>query len=117
MDWKGPMVFNPPLQGLSRLFFAALLIFILLYPTSAVSAPISMETSLGFDGVFSLNTWTPLNVVIENTGRTFSGRLEVLVTTGSEFRGDVQDTIYSREVELPTRSKKKYAFTILMYIR
>jgi hypothetical protein len=34
------------------------------------------------------------------------------VTSGSEFQGNVQDTTYDREVELPTRSKKMYAFTI-----
>jgi len=50
--------------------------------------------------------------VIENRGRSFEGALEVVVTSGSEFRGDVRDTTYTMDVELPTRSRKKYALTI-----
>jgi hypothetical protein len=76
-----------------------------------MSASVTIEASLGFNGTFSLNKWAPIHVVLENRGRTIKGLLEVIVTSGSEFQGNVHDTTYDREVELPTRSKKMYAFT------
>jgi len=71
-----------------------------------------MEYSLGFSGRFQINTWTPLTVFIENRGRSLKGRCEVVVTSGSEYRRDVRQTVYSMDVELPYSSKKRCAFTI-----
>lgn len=73
-----------------------------------------MEHSLGFNGIFQLDKWTPLNVMLENRGRTISGILEVVVTSGSEYRGDVNYATYSMDVELPVNSKKLYSFTVLI---
>jgi len=94
--------------------FAALFFLVLLCPFPAHSASVSMEYSLGFNGLFSLNRWTPLTIVIENRGRTIYGLLEVVVTSGSEYRQDVHDTTYSMDVELPTSSKKLFSFTIFI---
>ncbi|MDY0091739.1 MAG: hypothetical protein RBT80_03470 [Candidatus Vecturithrix sp.] len=84
----------------------------LLFPIQGVCAPISLEYVLGFQGYFQLNTWTPLTVVLENRGRAMDGRLEVIVTSGSEYLGDVRQTPYSLDVELPYNSTKLCAFTI-----
>jgi hypothetical protein len=73
-----------------------------------------MEYSLGFNGFFQLDKWTPLHVVLENRGRTISGTLEVVVTSGSEYRRNVNYATYSMDVELPANSKKLYSFTILI---
>ena len=73
-----------------------------------------MDYSIGFNGHFKLNNWTPLSVVLDNRGRAATGKLEVIVTSGSEYRGDVYRTIYTTEVDLPQNSKKRYAFTILI---
>jgi hypothetical protein len=100
------------MQRVRHHFYAAFFVLILFSPTQAISASVSLEASLGFNGTFSLNKWTPIHVVLENRGRTLKGLLEVIVTSGSEFQGNVHDTTYDREVELPTRSKKMYAFTI-----
>lgn len=89
-------------------------LFILCCPLSAFSAALSMEYSLGFNGHFQLETWTPLTVVLENRGRATSGRLEVVVTSGSEYRRDVYQTTYSLDVELPYNSTKLGSFTILI---
>ena len=78
------------------------------------SAGFSMDYSIGFNGYFQLNNWTPLSVVIDNRGRPASGKLEVIVTSGSEYHGDVYRTAYTTEVDLPQNSKKRYAFTILI---
>ena len=73
-----------------------------------------MDYSIGFNGYFQINNWTPLSVVINNRGRAASGKLEVIVTSGSEYHEDVYRTIYMTEVDLPQNSKKRYAFTILI---
>jgi hypothetical protein len=73
-----------------------------------------MEYSLGFNGSFLLKRWSPLSIVLENRGRSTHGLLEVVVTSGSEYHRDVHDTTYSMDVELPTNSKKLYAFTIFI---
>ena len=81
-------------------------------PTFA--AGYSMAYSIGFNGYFQLNNWTPLSVVLDNRGRATIGTLEVVVTAGSEYREDVNRTIYTAAVDLPQYSKKRYAFTILI---
>ena len=73
-----------------------------------------MDYSIGFNGYFQIDNWTPLSVVLDNRGRTVNGKLEVIVASGSEYHGDVYRTIYMTEVDLPHNSKKRYAFTILI---
>ncbi|GAK58411.1 hypothetical protein U27_05385 [Candidatus Vecturithrix granuli] len=93
------------------LFSLAMLIF-LLFPMPGSCAPVSLEYVLGFQGYFQLNAWTPLTVVLENRGRAMDGRLEVIVTSGSEYLGDVRQTPFALDVELPYNSSKLCAFTI-----
>jgi hypothetical protein len=83
-------------------------------PRATWSAAVSMEYFLGFNGHFQLNSWTPLTVFLENRGRPTRGNLEVVVTSGSEFRQDVYPTTYAIDTELPNNSKKRYAFTVLI---
>ena len=83
-------------------------------PVPSLAAGYSMDYSIGFNGYFQLNSWTPLSVVVENRGRAASGQLEVVVTSGSEYHDNVNRTIYTAKVDLPQHSKKRYAFTILI---
>ncbi|NIS59465.1 MAG: hypothetical protein GTO13_01805 [Proteobacteria bacterium] len=99
---------------LLRYLFGPLSLVLLLQLIPAYSASITMEHSLGFNGIFQLDKWTPFNVMLENRGRTISGILEVVVTSGSEYRGDVNYATYSMDVELPVNSKKLFSFTILI---
>ena len=55
-----------------------------------------------------------MSIVLDNRGRATSGKLEVIVTSGSEYKGDVYRTIYTTDVDLPQHSKKRYAYTILI---
>jgi hypothetical protein len=55
-----------------------------------------------------------LSVVLDNRGRAARGKLEVIVTAGSEYLKDVNRTLYTAEVDLPQNSRKRYAFTILI---
>ena len=58
----------------------------------ADSGRIDLDFEIGFNNHFQLNTWTPLNVTLDNRGPETSGTLEVVVTSGSEYRGDVYQT-------------------------
>ena len=96
-------------------FFPLFFLFtVLFFPQSAPADLLAMEHTLGFNGIFKLKEWTPLTVVIENRHKGIQGQLEVVVTSGSEYQNDVYHTNYSREVDLPTQSKKTYGFTILI---
>jgi len=77
-----------------------------------LAAGFSLEYSIGFNGRFQVDSWTPLSVEIDNRGRAAAGRLEVIVTSGSEYHDDVHRTVYTAEVDLPPNSKKRYAFTV-----
>lgn len=94
--------------------FCALVLFILLKAGLALSATVTMEYQLGFNGFFQLKKWTPITVTLENRGRDIQGTLEIIVTSGSEFWRDVQATTYSLAVELPSQSKKLCSFTVLI---
>ena len=83
-------------------------------PAASRAAGVSLEYSIGFGGYFQLNNWTPLSIVIGNRSRAVSGDLEVIVTSGSEYQGDVYRTIYTTEVDLPQNSQKRYAFTLII---
>lgn len=83
-------------------------------PVRAYPASIRMDYTLGFDGHFQAMKWTPITIVLENRGRSTGGTLEVIVTSGSEYRGDVYPVTYSTEVELPRYSKKLFSLTILI---
>ena len=78
------------------------------------SAGFSLDYSIGFNGHFQLNSWTPLSVELDNRSRATSANLEVIVTSGSEYQGDVFRTTYTTQVDLPQNSKKRYAFTVLI---
>jgi hypothetical protein len=73
-----------------------------------------LDYSIGFNGQFQLNNWTPLSVELDNRSRAISANLEVIVTSGSEYQGDVFRTTYTTQVDLPQNSKKRYAFTVLI---
>jgi hypothetical protein len=94
------------------IFWTGLIINCIALPS--YSAGFSLDYTIGFNGHFQLNNWTPLSVILDNRGAAIRGNLEVIVTTGSEYRGDVYRTTYSTEVELPQNSKKRYSFTILI---
>ena len=90
-----------------------LLIFVgLSLPSAVLSAQIEMNHFLGFNGFFKLNSWTPLNIVLNNNGKAIDSDLEVVIRSGSEFFGDVRDTTYETHVDLPANSNKLFSFTI-----
>jgi hypothetical protein len=92
----------------------AVIVFISAAPLPAISASLSLEYSLGFNGRFQLHTWTPVTVVIENSGRASQGTLDIVLTSGSEYHQNVFQTTYAMDVDLPNNSRKRYAFTVFI---
>ena len=91
---------------------SALVLAVIYIPLPSFAALYSLEPSIGFNGHFQLNSWTPINVFVDNRGPATIGKLEVVVTSGSEYQQDVYRTIYATDVDLPHKSSKKYAFTV-----
>ena len=96
--------------GVVRLTIVLLLL--LFVPSIAHGSSIDLEYRLGFNGLFTLGKWSPITISIENRGKTIKGFLEVLTTSGSEYRQDVYNRTYSTKVEIPTNSKKQYQMTV-----
>ena len=100
------------MQCLSKNIFLALAVMVICLPPPAGAATFSLDYSLGFNGQFQLDRWSPLSVVLENKGQATRAELEVIVTSGSEYQGDVYRSVYATDVDLPANSIKRYAFTI-----
>ena len=107
------IIYKSPLKWVLYLF-APWLIALIAFSGTAMSASLSMEYSLGFNGKFKLSSWTPLTVYLENRGRSFNGSLEVIVTRGNEYVKNVKSTTYSVDVSLPPGSQKSFSFTVLI---
>ncbi len=97
-----------------RYLLASILFVFIILPAPAFSTPVSIEYFLGFNDLFPLNRWGPLNVILENRGKATSGKLEVKVVSGSEYKRDLRESVYSMDAELPANSRKLYSFSILI---
>ena len=85
---------------------------VILAPLPSRAAAFSLDYSIGFNGQFQLDRWSPLSVVLENKGPATRAKLEVIVTSGSEYQGDVYQSVYETDVDLPSNSIKRYAHTV-----
>ncbi len=106
-------VLKPKMGLLNKRCLIFLWILITTLP-SAAEAVILMESSIGFSEIFQLKKWTPFSVFLENKGRLTYGTLEIVVRTGSEYKNNLEETVYTRKVELPSHSRKKYDFTLFI---
>jgi hypothetical protein len=104
--------YSVPMQGRLQNVFLFLALAAVCLPSPAAATAFSLDCTIGFNGYFQLNHWSPLNVVIENRGRAVHGKLEVVVTSGSEYLGDVYRTVYATDADLPPDSVKRYQFTV-----
>jgi len=100
------------MQCRPQIKFLVLVLAVVCLPSPAAAAAFSMDAVVGFNGSFQLGKWSPLSVVVENRGRPVRGKLEVIVTSGSEYLGDVYPTVYATDADLPTDSVKRYQFTV-----
>ena len=78
-------------------------LFLWLSPVSVRAEGITMDAEVGFDGTYLTGSWTPIRVVLENTGSDFQGSLQIAVNIGQG-----SEVIYSAPVNLPNTSEKEY---------
>ncbi|MBI3091115.1 MAG: hypothetical protein HYY96_10635 [Candidatus Tectomicrobia bacterium] len=78
------------------------------------AAPTRLSVHLGFQERFKLDSWVPVSVLVENSGPSLRGSLELLVHEGSRFRGTAFQARYVRRVLLPSGSRKRFAFTVYL---
>ena len=95
-----------------RNIFIVIVLAVVCLPPPAAAMIFSLDCTIGFNGRFQLDHWSPLNLVVENRGRALHGTLEVLVTSGSEYLGDVYRTVYATDVDLPDGTVKRYQFIV-----
>ena len=100
------------MRCLCKYIVSAIVLMVIYIPLPSFAAVYSLDCSIGFNGHFQLNSWTPISVVLANRGPAINGKLEVVATSGSEYRRDVYRTIHAADVDLPHNSSKRYAFTV-----
>jgi hypothetical protein len=91
--------------------FIVLAICLLVGPGVTV-AQVTMEAHLGLQGTVRLEKWNPVTVSLYNPGASLTGTLGVRVWRGSEYRQDLHVTTFTRRVQLPHRSRKRFTFTV-----
>ncbi len=78
-------------------------LFLFFLPVTARAESISVDAEVGFDGTYLRGSWTPVRVVLRNTGNDLEGSLEVTVKVGQDGK-----IVYSTPVSLPNDSEKEY---------
>jgi hypothetical protein len=79
----------------------------------AAAAEITIESKVGFHGVFQLGRPFPLDVSLINSGRPADGILEVQLWKGGAPQGGAPyAALHRREVFLPARSQRTVQFAI-----
>jgi hypothetical protein len=94
---------------------AALTLFlsVLLFPISLRGQELTLETGVGFQGLFHLGHPFPFTVELRNSGRPVDGLLEVRVWKGGATKGiDPYLIQHQKEVSLSPHSRKSVQFTI-----
>ena len=77
-------------------------------------APVEVQVSVGFSGVFRLDRWTPVIVTLDNRGPDLVGQVEVRVPDGDTLGESAFTTTHRRRVELPADSRKRFSFTVYL---
>lgn len=78
-------------------------------PLPTVDLPeLNVQVSVGFDGVYQLNAWTPVRIEVENLGNSFEGNLVVPVLQSSNTYLE-----YAMPVEIPSGSTKSFTIMIM----
>jgi hypothetical protein len=98
--------------GLFKNIVSVMVVMVIFVALPSFAAVYSIDCSIGFNGHFQLNSWTPISLVLDNRGPATHGKLEVVVTSGSEYQRDIYRTIHAADVDLPHNSTKRYAFTV-----
>jgi hypothetical protein len=107
------MLKNRNISGCCR-FLLLILFGFLPLAVFANSALITINYTIGFNGIFSLNTWTPITLSISNNGSQFNGELEILTKSGNEYQKNINISKYRQSLDIASGSQKVFSATILI---
>ncbi|TMA13255.1 MAG: hypothetical protein E6J89_01985 [Deltaproteobacteria bacterium] len=84
-----------------------------LFPFSLLGQELTLETQVGFQGLFHLGHPFPLTVEVGNLGRPVEGLLEVKVWKGGATKGVEPYLVqHQKEISLSAQAKKRVQFTV-----
>jgi hypothetical protein len=75
---------------------------------------LSVEEAIGFRETIKIGKWLPVTVTIRNDGAPVRGLLAVDLSTVSEGYTQPYITSLSQTVDLPTQSRKRYSFVVML---
>jgi hypothetical protein len=75
---------------------------------------LSVEETIGFRETIKIGKWLPVTVTIRNDGAPVRGLLAVDLSTVSEGYAQPYITSLSQTVDLPTQSRKRYSFVVML---
>jgi len=78
------------------------------------SARLEIEETIGFRETIKIGKWLPVTVTLKNTGPPVRGLLTVELSTLSEGYPRPYTTTLSQTVDLPTQSRKRHTFVLLL---
>lgn len=107
------MLKNIDKSGYYRLLLVILIGFL---PVAVFAKPsaITINHTIGFNGVFTLNTWTPITLSISNSGGQFKGELEIQTKSGNEYQKNINIHRYRQSLDIGAGSQKVVSATILI---
>ncbi len=75
---------------------------------------LSVEETIGFRETIKIGKWLPVTVTIRNDGAPVRGLLAIDLSTVSEGYAQPYITSLSQTVDLPTGSRKRYNFVVML---
>jgi hypothetical protein len=81
---------------------------------SPTGSRLSVEETIGFRETIKIGKWLPVTVTIRNDGAPVRGLLAVDLSTVSEGYARPYITSLSQTVDLPTQSRKRYSFIVML---
>jgi hypothetical protein len=94
---------------------AALLLGVLLAAScseAGAASPVSLEVIAGLGGAVRNGRWAPFIVTVDNRGPALGASLTFEVFRGSDLRGTLASRSFTRAIELPARSRRRFSFTV-----
>jgi hypothetical protein len=78
------------------------------------SSKLSVEETVGFRETIKIGKWLPVTVTIRNDGAPVRGLLTLELSTVSEGYPQPYTTMLSQSVDLPTQSRKRFSFVVML---
>ncbi|MFB3880310.1 MAG: hypothetical protein ACE149_03555 [Armatimonadota bacterium] len=99
-----------PTRGLPVLLRCGCLLAVAISATAAAGQDLHWGATIGFGGAYKEGCWAPVFVDIANQGDSQTG--EIMVPLLDPSRANREAIIYSRPVEAPRNSKKRYVLYV-----